>query len=176
MTLEETAMLMDVMSAAYPQFYAKQSEQERLNAVSLWTAMFAEDNAKEVAAAVKTIIVTSTSGFPPSIGEVKDKLMHIRDPDRMTAQEAWTLASKAAAGNLAWNKLPHLVQKAIGSPTVLRDWGLTDIDRFNTVIYSQFVRAYGTYENREREMKLMPPDVRMLVDGLSDKMKMLPKS
>ena len=80
------------------------------------------------------------------------------------------LASKAAAGNLPWEKLPTLVQKAIGSKSILREWGQIDSERFNTVIYSQFVKAYGTYDTRERERAALPSDIRSLIDGVAERM------
>ena len=172
MNINEAGFLMDVLSAAYPQYYAKQSDQTRLAAVALYAELFADDDPREVAAAVKSLIASRTSTFPPVIGEIKAKLGEIRQPDRMQTQEAWALASKAAAGNLPWEKLPPLVQKAIGSKTILRDWGLVDSERFNTVIYSQFVKAYGTYDTREKERAALPSDIRSLIDDVAERMAM----
>ena len=170
MNKQESATLLAVLKVAYPSFYAKQSEQDIRAAVALYAELFADDDPREVAAAVKSLISSRASTFPPVIGEIKAKLGEIREPCRMQTQEAWALASKAAAGNLPWEKLPPLVQKAIGSKTILRDWGLVDSERFNTVIYSQFVKAYGTYDTRERERAALPSDIRSLIDDVAERM------
>lgn len=168
MNRQEAAAVLAVLRTAYPAFY--RDAEEAKNAVILWAEMFAEDSFAEVAAAVKTLIATKTEGFPPTIGAVKEKLSQLRTPERMTAQEGWALASKAAAGNLPWDKLPPMVQRAIGSPLILRDWGMMDAETFNSVVYSQFIKAYGAYDRREKELSLMPPDVRELVAGLADRL------
>lgn len=170
MNKQESATLLAVLKVAYPSFYAKQSEQDIRAAVALYAELFADDDPREVAAAVKSLIASRTSTFPPVIGEIKAKLGEIRQPDRMQTQEAWALTCKAAAGNLPWEKLPTLVQKAIGSKSILREWGQIDSERFNTVIYSQFVKAYGTYDTRERERAALPSDIRNLIDGVAERM------
>jgi hypothetical protein len=170
MDINEAGFLMDILSIAYPSFYSRQSDKQKLAAIRLYAEMFADDDPREVASAVKSLIASRTSTFPPVIGEIKAKLGEIRQPDRMQTQEAWALASKAAAGNLPWEKLPTLVQKAIGSKSILREWGQIDSERFNTVIYSQFVKAYGTYDTRERERAALPSDIRNLIDGVAERM------
>ena len=57
MTVQETSMVMNVLNAAYPGFYAKSSDAERKQILSLWTEMFREDDVALVAAAVKALIV-----------------------------------------------------------------------------------------------------------------------
>lgn len=170
MTIQETKKIMAVLQVAFPSYYRGLSKEDALAAVNLWTEMFASDDYPAVAAAVKALIATQTAGYPPTIGAVKEKLAALREPERMTAQEAWALAAKAAAGDLAWDKLPPMVQRAIGSPNILRDWGMIDIDTFNTVIYSQFLKAYGAYDKREQELAVLPETVRALVAGPAERL------
>ena len=170
MTSKEAAYVLAILRAAFPSFYKSQTDEDIKASTRLWAEMFADDAPAEVSAAVKDLIATRTSSFPPVIGEVKAKLGEIRQPDRMQTQEAWALTCKAAAGNLAWEKLPALVQRAIGSKSILREWGQIDSERFNTVIYSQFVKAYGTYDTRERERAALPSDIRSLIDGVAERM------
>ena len=172
MDINEAGFLMDILSIAYPSFYSRQSDKQKLAAIRLYAEMFADDDPREVAAAVKSLIASRTSTFPPVIGEIKAKLGEIRQPDRMQTQEAWALTCKAAAGNLAWEKLPALVQRAIGSKSILREWGMIDSERFNTVIYSNFIKAYGVYDTREKERDALPSDIRGVIDGMAERMAM----
>ena len=170
MNKRETALIMAVLKAAYPSYYRDQSEADAVAAARLWHEMFADDDYTAVAAAVKMLIATRVEGYPPTIGAVKEKLYQVQNPDEMDVQDAWALAAKAAAGNLKWDKLPPRVQRAIGSPNVLNDWGMIDVDVFNSVIYSQFVKAYKAYQQREQDMAALPSDVRTLITDMSERL------
>jgi len=167
-TTRETALVMAVLQSAYPAFYRGQSQQDMENAVRLWREMFADDAFQDVMAAVKALIATKTEGYPPTIGAVKERLAQVRFAGEMDAQEAWALAAKAAAGSIKWDKLPEAVQNAIGSPSVLRDWGAMDADTFNSVVYSQFVKAYRIKQQRAHELSSLPSDVRNLLTAMAD--------
>ena len=170
MTTKESAYILAILRAAYPSFYRNMPDEDIRAAVNLWADLFADDAYPEVARAVKALIATQTAGYPPTIGAVKEKLVALREPARMTAQDAWALASKAAAGNLAWDKLPPIVQRAIGSQSILQDWGMIDVDTFNTVIYSQFLKAYWAYDKREQELAALPECVRALVTSAAERL------
>ena len=102
MTVQETSMVMNVLNAAYPGFYAKSSDAERKQILGLWAEMFREDDVALVAAAVKALIVAEASGFPPTIGQVKARLRQITTPQEMTEGEAWALVA-AAIRNSAYD-------------------------------------------------------------------------
>ena len=69
-----------------------------------------------------------------------------------------------------FEKLPPLVQKIIGSPSQIKDWAMCDMDVFNTVIASNFQRAYRTEATRQGEYNALPPEIRALADSLSERM------
>ena len=101
MTRYEASVLMATLRAAYPQYYARQTAADADAAVCLWAMMFEDERAENVAAAVKAYIATDTKGFPPSIGQIKNKLDTLRaeaNGGEMTAQEAWALVQKAEIG------------------------------------------------------------------------------
>ena len=50
---------MAMLETAYPAYYAKRSDQQRMEAAALWAELFADDDPKLVYAAVKAIIVSS---------------------------------------------------------------------------------------------------------------------
>lgn len=171
MTLEETCVMMDILAAAYPAFYSKQSDRDKTNAAKLWASMFADDDAKIVAAATKALIATKADGFPPDIGQVKAKMLEVSDRDALSDADAWAMVTYAVGHTDNYNpskqfdRLPPEVQRAVGSPSVLREWGMVDEDTFQTVIMSAFLKSYRVMRQRRRDDVLIPASVRaMLAD------------
>ena len=60
MTRQETGIIMDILTTAYPRFYSGQDAPDPRKTVNLWAGMFADDPVKLVAAAVKALIATDT--------------------------------------------------------------------------------------------------------------------
>lgn len=177
MTIEDTAIIMDILTVAYPAFYSKQSDRERVSAAKLWASMFADDDLKYVAAAVKTIIATKPDSFPPSIGEVKQKVHELQEPDEMSDVAAWALVCKAVSNGYygshkEYEKLPKEIQSAIGSPNVLKEWSMVDSEIFQTVIMSNFLKSFRVHKQRARDLSLMPPSVKQLISGMAKKMEL----
>lgn len=174
MTKSDVLGIMAILETAYPSYYAKQSNQQRMEAVNLWAELFADDQAALVYAAVKTIIV-SGGAFPPSIGEIKNKMYDLTNKGKLSETEAWALVSKACANGLygyktEYEKLPPDVQAAVGSAEQLREWAMMDENTLQGVVGSNFMRGFKTVKKREREMSMLPSDVRMLLDGVSQTM------
>ena len=166
MNKKDAGKILTVLRAAYPGFYRTATEADAVATVNLWADIFQDDNPVEVGLAVKALIATRTSNFPPTIGEVKEALQKKREPDRRTEQEAWAIVSKAAAGcdlqfpGRTFEKLPEEIQRAIGSPSVLREWAMSDASEFQTVIASNFQRSYRTIQKRAWEDAKLPEALR----------------
>ena len=173
MTDKEAAMIMAILHTAFPAFYRDVTDADATFAANLWAEMFADDPAAEVAAAVKAIIATQIEGFPPTIGAVKEKMRILKNPQRMTAQDAWVCVQKAASGSIRWADLPSPVQRAIGSQAILNEWQMIDSNSFNTVIYSNFVKSFRDYEEKESVTAKLPPSVKRMISDVADSMKML---
>ena len=175
MTRDETLAIMAVLKVAYPSFYRDMDRQSALQAVALWTEMFAEDRADIVTAAVKALIKTRKEGFPPTIGEVSAKIAEIDQPKEMTELEAWSLVEAACRNGLhgadeEFSKLPPLVRKAVGSPNQLREWALMDAGTVKSVVASNFMRSFKIYQKREREAAMLPSDIRALIEGATERL------
>lgn len=178
MTRQETAQIMDILKAAYPQFYSKLKANEMANALTLWAALFADDDPKIVGLAVKALIVGDTKGFPPVIGQVKEYMRRITRPSEMTEAEAWALLAKAVRNSgynsvKEFDNLPVLIQRLVGSPTQLKEWAMVDTDELQTVVQSNFMRSYRARSQSEREYLALPQEVRELMSGLASGMSML---
>lgn len=84
MTKKEALQILAIMKAAYPNSYSGTAE-EAMGTVSVWCMQFQDVPAEIVLIAVHKLI--STSKFPPTISEVKEKIKNIH-------WEAWQEMSK----------------------------------------------------------------------------------
>ena len=124
---------------------------------------------------VKALIATDTKGFPPHIGAVKEKLRKITNPEAMTEVEAWNLVQRAIKRGLynsreEFDKLPTMLQRLVGSHTQLKDWAMMDLDTVQSVVASNFQRSFKVRAESDRELSLMPPDVRALVGSIANRL------
>ena len=175
MERNEILQIMAVLRGAYPHFYRDISRKEAEDTVNLWQAMFAEDDARLAAAAVKSIVVSDTREFPPTIAHVKEQMRKLTERDAASEQEAWLLVKAATRNGLygskeEFAKLPPNVQKLVGSASQLREWSMMDSETLNSVVASNFMRSYKVILQREQTEAKMPRDVLALVSGMSNKL------
>ena len=78
MTIQETSLIMDILNASYPRFYSGLSKDEKYKTAILWAEIFKNDPAQSVAQTVKEFISTDKKGFPPAIGQIKEKLTPVK--------------------------------------------------------------------------------------------------
>lgn len=172
MTTNETLQIMAMLKVAYPRYYANQSEQDINAAVNLWTDMFSADDVQLVNVAVKAYINADTKGFPPSIGQIREKINLLMQPDGANEQEAWNMVRKAVSNSgyrakEEFDKLPTDLQNLVGSANQLREWGLMDSGQLQTVVASNFMRSYRYNKDRERGLQSLLQGVsnQVLIDG-----------
>ena len=89
MNKQETAKILAVIKKTYPAFYYRQSEDDIKKSVTLWQSLFEDDDAVIVGAALKSFIVSDASGYPPTPGQIKEKMRLIMHPDRLSEADAW---------------------------------------------------------------------------------------
>jgi len=157
MTLEETAYIMRLLETCYPQYYKGFNLEEKYQAAELWAAMFADDSLADVTAAVKAFIAADRKGFPPHIGAIKG---YLHDRSSPAAGEAWQLVRRALSHSIAhskeeFGKLPPSVQRVVGSPSQLREWAMLEVSQVDTVIASNFQRAFRE-EAETGALRLLP--------------------
>lgn len=145
--------------------YRDISENDMEGVVSLWTTMFADDDPKLVAAGVKAFIATDTSGFWPSIGQIKEKMRQITDEEVPTAMEAWnniweTLSKHKWNYWKGFNDLPPIVRSIVVSSDTLRNWGGMETSKLETFVAPQFQKSYREKVKEKRTFDAIPSDVR----------------
>ena len=164
MTVNDARKIIAVMLVSYPNF--KPIDTELM--ATTWADMLNEYSYDQVSVALKCYITTDTSGFAPSIGQLIDKLKTVEQPQELNELQAWGLVRKAI-NNSGYHseeefaKLPPLVQKAVGTPGQLKQWGMSDIESIETVAQSNFMRTYRAVAKREDEVLRMPIEIRHLI-------------
>lgn len=134
--------------------------------IDVWHEYLEGFSYEEILCAVKAYVLSNTSGFAPDVGQIIGKLQMMAQKDEITDLEAWALVSRAIKNGYygaeeEFEKLPPLVQKAVGSPMNLRNWATTDIKSIETVVMSQFLSAYKTESKRALELSMIPESVKL---------------
>lgn len=165
MTKKDANRIIGILQANYPDTTKDMTDDAYMVKVNLWADAFKDEPYELVAAAVKAYIANSTERFAPNIGQIKEQIRRLTHPDELTEGEAWALVQKAIrrAGYEAreeYDKLPLLVQKVVGSPNQLREWGLMNSETVQSVVASNFQRGYRTVQAREAAMEKTPLEIR----------------
>ena len=167
MTREETVKIIRIMVDSYPNYKPNNISET----VDVWQMMLSDYDYNLVAMALKAYILSDTSGFAPSIGQLVAKIQILTKPQELSEMEAWSLVRKAIGnGNYGsveeFEKLPPTVQKAVGSADMIKRWAMSDSNEVSTVIQSNFLRSYRTAVKRDEEYAKMPEDVKKLISSI----------
>ena len=166
MTKNEVVKLLMTIQTFYPNYQVENKE----FTINAWYSIIGDCDYKPMEKALRAYITTDTSGFAPSIGQLINKLHEVQFPQELNEMEAWLLVSKALRNGTygaveEFNKLPPLVQKAVGGPDNLRNWAQTDSESIENVVQSNFMRTYRTVVNRAKEYQKMPKDIQALIES-----------
>lgn len=173
MTFTEMSDVLAIIGAVYPRFYANLNENDVKAMTNVWLGFFANDDASLVSDAVKTFIANDTKGFPPVVGQIREKLDVINQAVHgfeLTPQNAWGLVKRAMKDSAyhsaeRFSELPDVVQEVVGSPSQLHDWAISDDGASESVIASNFQRSYAARAAVHREIRRMPGDVRARIES-----------
>lgn len=129
----------------------------------VWLYALADLPAEVVGASA--VVYIQQNHFPPTIADLREIASRfMEDGDEQNEIEAWTCVSKAIRNSTyhaeeSFEKLPPLIQKAVGSPAVLKEWAMSDYDSIQ-VTQSNFMRNYRVVSTREKEAKRLSPQIR----------------
>lgn len=142
----------------------------------LWFSYLQDLPYEQVNAAAQKYILSSA--FPPTIADIRNACNEVAGNEVLNEMEAWRVVYKAICNSNyhaeeEFNKLPPLVQKAIGNPDNLKEMAGMDINTVNSVEQSHFIRVYRTEVDRERELSKLPTEFRQKIGsnevlGISD--------
>ncbi len=150
MTREETGKLLSLITHTYPNFKLPNPQM----AVDIWQRILELDEGKDIIDAFVVYSRTDTSGFAPTPGK-----LHMMVADRQTPGisegEILTLLTQASRNanygfEQSFADFPPLLQKAVGSPTVIKAWG--DMESENlSYAFSNVIKVYKELLRREKE-------------------------
>lgn len=174
MNRREAAQIISIMQANYPDSFRGKTDEMMVATINLWAAMFADDHANEVNAAVMAHMAADTNRFMPPVGVIKERLHKLRQPEEMTEAEAWSLVAKALRNGIygaqdEFAQLPPVVQRIVGSPNQLREWAAMDADSVQSVVASNFQRSYRVRAKSERDFQALPSGVKELVGEVASR-------
>lgn len=171
MTRDETKKILMSVQAMYPLY----KPDDKTVTIEVWHRMLANEPYQLVDTALQLYVREDTKGYPPSIGQIFDRIrriqaLHTPQEDTLTDLEAWALVAKALKNSgyeakEEFRKLPPVVQKILGSHDTLRDWAMLDSDEVHTVVQSNFCRAYRTMIQREKEQSSTAETIQRLAQG-----------
>lgn len=165
MNVNESKKIIAVMMMSYPNYNPIDIDAT----AQLFSQMMADYSYMQIDMALRAFIATDTSGFAPSIGQLIEKVRSISCGAELSEMEAWALVSDALRNSSyhaeeEFAKLPETVQKAVGSPNLLRSWATTDERSIENVVQSNFMRTYRAELSRKREVQTMPKDVLAIME------------
>ena len=172
MTEIETKKLVAIMTAAFPTHFAKYDIPMIERLVDVWKGVLEDYSYEDAHTGLMLFMKTDLSGFPPTPAMIIDKIAkhtEHRFEYEITGTEAWALVSKALKNSNynseeEFSKLPPLVQKAVGSPSNLREWASMDSNTVHSVQMSNFLRMYDGVCKRAKDDAKLPPDFRMQIE------------
>lgn len=173
--IEVQKILMEI-EVIYPNF--KNGITNPTALIDIWHKFLQKYEYADISTALIEFVETSNNSFAPSISQLIGIVKKHKDiPIKISllgAAEAWGMVRKALQ-NSAYNcevefeKLPKLVQKAVGSANQLQAWA-TDEDYNEGVISSVFKRNYEEVCNKEMQYTKLTPQQRAGVDQLKDRL------
>lgn len=163
MTQKEVAAILAVLAAIYPDTNKTQSADVKKRVAGIWWKSLMDIPFELANQVVEAHIISSSEKFMPQPSEIRKKCLDAMRGEEnrpMEGTEAWALVRKALGNSYygaseEFSKLPRMIQKIIGSPSVLKDWGLMPPESLS-VEQSHFLRAYRTMVERETNDRAIP--------------------
>ena len=157
MTREETKDALHIIAEMYPQFTVTSAK------VDIWHKLLQDIDAAKINNAIAAFIRTDTKGYTPVPGQLI-ALISEQQTNFPNEAEAWESANKAMRNGLygyeeEFEKLDPLVQKCIGSAQQIQNWAMLPSSEVQTVIRSQFLKAYRTEVERAKQDAKIPQPV-----------------
>lgn len=164
MTREDTQKLLVMINAIYPNWKVENPQET----IAAWHWALEDYPPEMIKAALHVYIKTDNTGFPPSASQLIGCMYKPMLNGIIDEAEAWHMVKKAIADSAYgaqehFDEMPPLVQKAVGKPNNLREWGMCETEYVNTVVMSNFQRNYRTLVQREEfNTKVNPQAMELL--------------
>ena len=169
MTTEETRKILFTVRAAYPENFTHLSKEDGELLLLTWQKLLEEYTYAQVSAGLEIYMRTDKYGRAPKVGQIIDAISKTSKQE-LNANEAWALVYKAICNSnynseSEFNKLPPLVQKAVGNPINLKEYAAMDIEDVQVTVKAHFKSIYETEVKRADEVSKMPEPVRAAIEA-----------
>ena len=191
MTKSETVQLFAIIKALFPRDDSFKNATKDM--VDAWAEMLEDIPFDHAKAAVKAAVATSP--FPPSIAEIRDYATRLTAPKRLTADEAWGIASECIRkyGLQTRRIAPETEVVTVvrfGDPVsinpsgreyeakfhcppevwkMLKHMGYADIVKSDNpdVVRGQFLKAWGAHDTEAKEQRVLGivPEILKAITG-----------
>lgn len=172
MTRDDVKTVLNYLS----KLYGKQMDlSDPTGTVDAWHFALSDCDFAQFKTALMSWIRTSGSSFPPTVPEIMQAMRIPDDLSSMGESEAWALVSKALRNGAyhaaeEFDRLPETIKRAVGSSDQLHNWAIMENDGIETVIASNFIRAYRAEVKRERDINAMPAAVRQMIEAKTERL------
>ena len=158
MTREETKRVLASISAVYPPNLMPQVTDATVN---IWSQLMADLSFLEVQTVVAAWL--STNKYPPTIHDIRERIVKAKSPEMQSADEAWARAMKAIH-LYGWYKTRESIAymgERVWSAVQVIGWEalcLMTLEQ-KPFIFAQFRDAYNNQVKREMERAMLPQAV-----------------
>ena len=173
MIKSDIATIIGILKTAYPQYYKDRNS--IIDTTNLWYEMFENDDINLIKIVVKNYITNSTSGFPPTIGEIKNELYKLTLGDEKQDIELWNELKSAIRSGIYYSAeifptLSKELQIYLKNPMQLKELAMSNADDLETVQKGIFLKQMPIIKQREKEKIMMLPERREMLEKLAEKM------
>lgn len=94
MKKEEVRQLLVLLKEYFPNSFIHHTAEGSKLIFSVWLETFKDEDTKLVQTAVMKLIQSNTTGFAPTIGEIREKMLELTGVHIMTADDVWNRARR----------------------------------------------------------------------------------
>ena len=161
MNEQETVKVLAAVQSLWPNFM---NGRDPDLTVKLWAFLFADEPAELVKRAVLAYAAKDVTGFAPMPGALKEQISIMTDPEiGMTAMQAWARLHHSIAhedvfysASQVFDNLPEDIRAVVGTPAMLREWGMMDSQEIQTVVASNFMKNYTARKKAAKDAEKLP--------------------
>lgn len=143
MEREEFNNIVMVLNATYStKNYTMISSKEQ---ALVWYTMLSDLDYTIARQAVVNLIARSP--YQPTVADIRNEYASLTNRAELGEAEAWTMVRDGIRNGTygateEFSKFPAAIQRAVGSPMSLSEWAMLSSSEVETVVQSQFLRAY----------------------------------
>lgn len=169
MTISEFSKIVAALKTVYTSPGFIPNEQ----ALDMWYRLVGKNNDYQTISVAAQMYMT-TGKFPPTPADILECASKLKaESSYLSEQEAWATVAKACTngewieGGYSYQKnfdrLPKILQKAVGTPETLRNWSQVDMATMQTVVQSNFLRSYRAALEARKEIDKYPPKLQEMI-------------